>query len=420
MKILIVGSGGREHALIWKISQSKRVDKVFAAPGNPGIGSLAENVDIKSTSIIELADFAQEEKIDLTVVGPEQPLGLGIVDEFNSRNLKIFGPTQKAAMIETSKSFAKEFMQKNNIPTAAFKVFNSAVDALEHLRKAALPLVVKADGLAAGKGVYICQKKEEAEVGIKEIMLDGKFGKSGEKVVIEEYLSGQEMSFMVVCDGKRVIPLATAMDYKKAMDNDKGPNTGGMGAISPAPHISRDLFNTIMKTIIEPTVTGLKFENKKYKGVLYAGLMITRSGPKVLEFNARFGDPETQVVLLRMKSDLVDILEGSADENLFDVSAEWDKNVSGCVVLAAKGYPGSYSSGKKIQGLERAKVMGLEVFHSGTKQSGDGLISAGGRVLNVCASAPTLKEAMGKVYDGISFIAFDGMMFRRDIGWSRR
>jgi phosphoribosylamine--glycine ligase len=420
MKILIVGSGGREHALVWKISQSKRVNKVFAAPGNPGIGSLAENIDIKTTSIIELADFARQEKIDLTVVGPEQPLGLGIVDEFNSRNLKIFGPTQKAAMIETSKSFAKEFMQKNNIPTASFKVFNSAIDALEHLHHAVLPLVVKADGLAGGKGVYICHKREEADAAIKEIMLDGKFGKSGERVVIEEFLSGQEMSFMVACDGKRVIPLATAMDYKKALEGDKGPNTGGMGAISPAPHISRDLFNAIMKTVIEPTITGLRFENKKYKGILYAGLMITRGGPKVLEFNARFGDPETQAVLLRMKGDLVDILEGAADENLSDVSAEWDKNVSGCVVLAAKGYPGPYGKGQKIMGLERAKVMGLEVFHSGTMQKGDDLFSAGGRVLNVCASAPTLKEAMGKVYDGISFIAFDGMTFRRDIGWSRR
>jgi phosphoribosylamine---glycine ligase len=420
MKILIVGSGGREHALVWKISQSKRVNKIFAAPGNPGMSSLAECVDIKPSNIIELADFAQEEKIDLTVVGPEQPLALGIVDEFNSRNLKIFGPTQKAAMIETSKSFAKEFMHKNNIPTPAFKTFNSAVDALDYFRSASFPLVLKADGLAAGKGVYICHKKEEAEDGIKEIMLDGKFGKSGEKVVVEEFLSGQEMSFMVVCDGKRVIPLASAMDYKKALDNDKGPNTGGMGAISPAPLITKDLFNTIMKSIIEPTVAGLKFENKKYKGIMYAGLMITREGPKVLEFNARFGDPETQVVLMRLKSDLVDILEGSADENLFDVSADWDKNVSGCVVLAAKGYPGKYDKGQKIQGLERAKVMGLEVFHAGTARVKDSLVTSGGRVLNVCASAPTLKEAMDKIYDGISFIAFDDMIFRRDIGWSRK
>jgi phosphoribosylamine--glycine ligase len=420
MKILIVGAGGREHALVWKISQSKRVKKIFVAPGNPGIGDLAECIDINPSNIIELADFAQQGKIDLTVVGPEQPLSLGIVDEFNSRNLKIFGPTQKAAMIETSKSFAKEFMHKNNIPTPAFKIINSASEALEHVHSALFPLVIKVDGLAAGKGVYICQKREEAEAGIKEIMLEGKFGKSGERVVIEEFLSGQEMSFMVICDGKRIMPLATAMDYKKAQDGDKGPNTGGMGAISPAPLTSKNLFDSIMKTIIEPTVAGLKFENKKYKGVLYAGLMITRDGPKVLEFNARFGDPETQVVLLRLKSDLVDILEGSADENLFDVSAEWDKNVSGCVVLAAKGYPGQYAKGHKIQGLERAKVMGLEVFHAGTARSSDGLVTAGGRVLNVCAAAPTLKDAMDKIYNGISFIAFDEMFFRRDIGWSRR
>jgi len=420
MKILIVGSGGREHALVWKISQSKRVDKIFAAPGNPGMNSLAESVDIKPTSIIELADFAQTEKIDLTVVGPEQPLALGIVDEFNSHNLKIFGPTQKAAMIETSKSFAKEFMRKNNIPTPAFKTFNSSVDALDHVRTASFPLVIKADGLAAGKGVFICQKKSEAEVGIKEIMLEGKFGKSGERVVIEEFLAGQEMSFMVISDGKRIMPLATSMDYKKALDNDKGPNTGGMGAISPAPQLSRDLFNTIMKNIIEPTITGLKFENKKYKGVLYAGLMITREGPKVLEFNSRFGDPETQVVLMRLKSDLVDVLEGSADENLFEVNVDWDKNVSGCVVLAAKGYPAKYGKGQKIQGLERAKVMGLEVFHAGTAQVKNSLVTAGGRVLNICASAPTLKETMDKIYNGISFIAFDDMTFRRDIGWSRR
>jgi phosphoribosylamine--glycine ligase len=420
MKILIVGSGGREHALVWKISQSKRVTKIFAAPGNPGMKQLADLVDIKPASIIELADFAQEQKIDLTVVGPEQPLGLGIVDEFNNRNLKIFGPTQKAAMIETSKSFAKDFMRKNNIPTADFKVFNAAAVALEYFQKAKFPLVIKADGLASGKGVFICRKKDEADEAIKEVMLDGKFGQSGERVVIEEFLSGQEMTFMAVCDGKRIFPLATSMDYKKALEDDKGPNTGGMGAISPAPQISKDLFNQIMKTIIQPTVSGLKFENKEYKGLLYAGLMITREGPKVLEFNARFGDPETQVVLMRLKSDLVDILEGSADENLFDIVADWDENVSGCVVLAAKGYPQKYAKGQKIQGLERAKSLGVEVFHAGTAVGKDGPVSAGGRVLNVCAAAPTLKEAMDKIYDGISFITFDDMTFRRDIGWSRK
>ncbi len=420
MKILIVGSGGREHALLWKISQSKRVNKIFVAPGNPGMKQLADLVDIKPTSIIELADFAQEEKIDLTVVGPEQPLALGIVDEFNSRNLKIFGPTQKAAMIETSKSFAKEFMRKNNIPTPEFKVINSAAEAMEYFPGAQFPLVIKADGLAAGKGVFICRKRPEADEAIKEIMLEGKFGQSGERVVIEEFLTGQEMTFMVVCDGKRIFPLATSMDYKKALEGDKGPNTGGMGAISPAPMISKELFNQIMKTIIQPTVSGLKFENKEYKGLLYAGLMITREGPKVLEFNARFGDPETQVVLMRLKSDLVDILEGSADENLFDIVADWEENVSGCVVLAAKGYPQKYASGANIQGLDRAKSLGVEIFHAGTAQGRDGLVSAGGRVLNVCATAPTMKEAMDKIYNGISFITFDDMVFRRDIGLNRK
>ncbi len=420
MKILIVGSGGREHALVWKISQSKRVNKIFAAPGNPGMTQLAELVGIKPTSIIELADFVQQEKIDLTVIGPEQPLALGIVDEFNNRNLKIFGPTQKAAMIETSKSFAKEFMRKNNIPTPEFTIFNSASEALEYFAKAQFPLVVKADGLASGKGVYICRKREEASEAVSEIMLEGKFGKSGERVVVEEFLSGQEMSFMAVCDGKRIFPLATSMDYKKAMDGDKGPNTGGMGAISPAPQSSRELFNQIMKTVIQPTVAGLKFENKEYKGLLYAGLMITREGPKVLEFNARFGDPETQVVLMRLKSDLVDILEGAADENLFEVAAEWDENVSGCVVVAAKGYPQRFATGRRIQGLERAKALGVEVFHAGTAQGPDGLATAGGRVLNICATAPTLKEAMGKIYDGISFITFEDMVFRHDIGLNRK
>ncbi len=420
MKILIIGSGGREHALVWKISQSKRVTKIFAAPGNPGMKQLAALVAIKAASIIELADFAQDEKIDLTVVGPEQPLALGIVDEFTNRNLKIFGPTQKAAMIETSKSFAKEFMRKNNIPTPGFKVFDSPSEALEHFSRAQFPLVVKADGLAAGKGVYICRKREEASNAVNEIMLEGKFGKSGERVVVEEFLSGQEMSFMAVCDGKRIFPLVTAMDYKKALEGDKGPNTGGMGAISPAPQASRELFNQIMKTIIQPTVGGLKFENKKFKGLLYAGLMLTREGPQVLEFNARFGDPETQVVLMRLKSDLVDILEGAADENLYEVTADWDENVSGCVVLAAKGYPQKSAAGSPIQGLERAKSLGVEVFHAGTALGQDGLVSAGGRVLNVCAAASTLKETMGKIYDGISFITFEDMTFRRDIGWSRK
>lgn len=416
MKVLVVGSGGREHALVWKISQSKRVKKIYAAPGNAGMSELAETIDIKTSNTVELAEFAQNEKIDLTVVGPEMSLALGIVDEFSKKNLRIFGPTQKAAMIESSKAFAKEFMRKAGIPTAGFNVFDSAIEAINHIRTAPLPLVIKADGLAGGKGVFVCNSIEEAEESIRIIMLENKFGKSGEQVVIEEFLKGQEMSFMVIADGKRVIPMATSMDYKKAEENDKGPNTGGMGAISPAPQSKQTLYNNIMKTIINPTIEGLKFEGKDFRGLLYAGLMITSMGPLVLEFNVRFGDPETQPVLMRMKSDLVDLLEGSADGNLFDIPVEWDDEVSGCVVLTSKGYPLKYETDKKINGLERAKAMGVEIFHAGSVMKEDGLYSSGGRVLNVCSKSPTLKETMKKIYDAISFISFDNINFRQDIG----
>ena len=416
MKILVVGSGGREHALVWKISQSKRVEKIYAAPGNAGMKDLAETLDIKPSNTVALADFVEKEKIDLTVVGPEMSLALGIVDEFNKKNLKIFGPTQKAAMIESSKTFAKEFMKKNGIPTAGFKVFDSAIEAISYIKTSPLPVVIKADGLAGGKGVFICNNMKEAQESIRAIMLENKFGKSGEQVVIEEFLKGQEISFMGISDGKRIIPLVTSMDYKKAEENDKGPNTGGMGAISPAPQITRELYNDIMKTIIIPTIEGLKFEGKDFRGVLYAGLMITGMGPMVLEFNVRFGDPEIQPILLRMKSDLVDLLEGAADGSLFDISVEWYEEVTGCVVLASKGYPLKYETGKQINGLERAKAMGVEVFHAGTTLKDDGYYTSGGRVLNVCAKSPTLKESIKKIYDAISFISFDNMNFRQDIG----
>jgi len=406
MKVLVVGSGGREHALVWKISQSKRVDVIYAAPGNGGMKDLARLVDIKASNTIGLADFAQEEGIDLTVVGPEMSLALGIVDEFRRRNLKIYGPSQKAVTIESSKAFAKEFMKKHGIPTAPFHLFDSSIEAINYIRSAAFPLVVKADGLAGGKGVFVCKDIKEAEESIRVIMLENKFGKSGEIVVIEEFLS----------DGKRVLPLVTAMDYKKAYDKNKGPNTGGMGAISPAPHINGELYNTIMKSIIYPTVEGLKFEGKEFRGTIYAGLMVTNSRPQVLEFNGRFGDPEIQPILLRMNSDLVDLLEGAAEGNLYDVPVEWNEKVSGCVVLCSKGYPLKYNTGKKIEGLERAKAMGVEIFHAGTQQKDDGYYTSGGRVLNVCATADTLKEAMEKVYDAISFISFENINFRQDIG----
>jgi len=417
MKVMVVGSGGREHALVWKISQSRRVSKIYAAPGNVGMKNLADLVDIKESNIVELADFAKSENIDLTVVGPEISLALGIVDEFKKQNLRIFGPTQKAAAIESSKAYAKEFMKKSGIPTPQFNVFDSSFEAINYIRSASLPLVIKADGLAGGKGVFICNTIAEAEDSIRLIMLENKFGQSGEQVVIEQFLKGREMSFMVVSDGKRVIPLVTSMDYKKAMDGDQGPNTGGMGAISPAPQINKGLFDDIMRTIIYPTIEGLKFEGKEFRGVLYAGMMITKTGPYVLEFNCRFGDPETQAVLMRLKSDIVDLLEGSADGNVFDVPMEWEESTSGCVVLTSRGYPIKYETGKKINGIDRAKAMGIEVFHAGTQLGEDGsFYTHGGRVMNVCSSAPNLKAAMKKIYDAISFISYDNMNFRQDIG----
>ncbi len=416
MKVLVIGSGGREHALIWKISQSKRVDKIYAIPGNCGIGELAENIEIDATNIIEIADFAQKEEIHLTVVGPELPLSLGIVDEFNRRNLKIFGPTQKAAQIESSKVFAKEFMKKNKIPTSDFKVFNSAVDAVNYLKKVEFPVVIKTDGLAAGKGVFVCKDRKEAEESVRTILLESKFGKAGEQIIIEDFLSGQEMSFIVISDGKRALPLATSMDYKKAFENDKGPNTGGMGAISPSPEISEKLFNEIMKTIIIPTIEGMRFEGKEFRGVLYAGLMITSRGPMTLEFNARFGDPETQALMLRLQTDIVDIFEGSVEGSLFDVETKWDDNVSACVVLTSEGYPGQYKKGIEIDGLKRAKASGSEVFHAGTKFEDKKYYTAGGRVLNICAKSKTLKETMEQIYDSIQFIKYENIFYRKDIG----
>jgi phosphoribosylamine--glycine ligase len=416
MKILVIGSGGRDHALVWKISQSKKVKEIFAVPGNGGMKELAKTIDIKASNIIEIADFAQEEKIDLTVVGPELPLSLGIVDEFQKRNLKIFGPTQKAAMIESSKIFAKEFMRDNKIPTPDFHTYNYPSDARDSLKKANFPVVVKADGLAGGKGVFICNSLEQAESCIHSIMVDKKFGKAGERILIEEYEKGQEMSFMVISDGKRALPLVSAMDYKKIFDNDRGPNTGGMGAISPAPQTDKNLYTVIMKSVIQPTINGLRQTGKEFRGILYAGLMITPEGPKVLEFNVRFGDPETQAVILRMKSDIVELLEGAAEGTLFDIPVEWDQKVSGCVVLTSKGYPSKYETQKRIEGLERAKSLGVEIFHAGTDLKEKKLYSTGGRVLNICAKSSTLKEAMKKIYDAISFITYDNIYYRTDIG----
>ena len=416
MKVLVIGSGGRENALVWKLSQSLKVTQIYSIPGNSGTSQLSTNVPIDPTDIIEIAEFAQAEKIQLTVVGPELPLALGIVDEFHRRNLTVFGPSQKAAIIESSKAFSKQFMKKHNIPTADFRIYTDAREALAFLQTATFPLVVKTDGLAAGKGVFICRDEKEGMTAIQTIMVEKKFGRAGDQVIIEDFMPGREMTFMVVSDGKRVIPMVTSMDYKKVGENDTGPNTGGMGAISPAPDVEKGLLEDVLRSIIMPTIEGMRFEGREFRGVLYAGLMITPDGPKVLEFNVRFGDPETQAVLMRLKSDIVDILMASAEGNLFDVNTQWDEDVSGCVVLASKGYPGAYDKDKPVEGLERAKSMGVEIFHAGCHLRNEAVYTSGGRVLSVCACGATLKKAMKKIYDAIAFIKYDNIYFRNDIG----
>jgi len=419
MNILVVGSGGREHALAWKLSQSPHCKKLFCAPGNGGMAKIAEVVPIEDTNISLLARFAEEKKVDLTVVGPEVPLAMGIVDEFERRGLKIYGPNKKAAEIEKSKVFAKEFMERHRIPTGRFKVADSPDQALKILNSGEFefPVVIKADGLAAGKGVSVCANVKRAEDTVSEVMVKKKFGPAGERVVIEEFLRGREVSFIVITDGARVQPLVTTMDHKAAYDGDKGPNTGGMGAISPSPFVSEKLFSQIMDEIIFPTVTRLLEEGRRFKGTLYAGLMITSEGPKVLEYNCRFGDPETQAQMLRLESDLVEVLMSVIDEDLLREEIKWSPRPSGCVVIASGGYPLKYEKGKFIAGLEEAeKIPGLVIFHAGTSLANGKYYTNGGRVLNVCASEPTLSQTMKKIYEHIPVINFEGMFYRKDIG----
>jgi phosphoribosylamine--glycine ligase len=419
MKILVVGSGGREHALAWKIAQSARLEKLFCAPGNPGTMSIAENVAIDSSDIKGLADFAAQEKIGLTVVGPELPLTQGIVDEFEEKGLKIFGPNKKTAELEGSKVFAKQFMERHKIPTAISKIAETPESAKEILNSGefSFPVVVKADGLAAGKGVIICENLKEAEEAIHLIMVERKFGEAGRRVIVEECLRGKETSFIVLSDGKEVVPLVTTMDHKPVYDGDKGPNTGGMGAISPSPFIDKELFSEIMRSIVYPTVTHMREEGRKYKGVLYVGLMLTEEGPKVLEYNCRFGDPETQPQVLRMESDLVDILLAIIEEDAQGEGIQWSSKASGCVVLASGGYPLAYEKGKRIEGLEQgSETPGIAIFHAGTKYEEGEYYTNGGRVIGVCASEENLGETMEKIYKAISGISFEGMHFRKDIG----
>ncbi|MCK4759610.1 MAG: phosphoribosylamine--glycine ligase, partial [Candidatus Aminicenantes bacterium] len=386
MKLLVIGSGGREHALAWKLAQSSQLKKLFCAPGNPGTMDIAENVSIGDSDIKALADFAEKEKIGLTVVGPELPLTLGIVDEFESRGLKIFGPDQKTAELEGSKVFAKQFLERHNIPTAQAKVEDSPEKAIEVLDSGqfSFPLVVKADGLAAGKGAIICKDRKEAVAAIDLIMVEKKFGESGRRVLIEEFLRGRETSFIVLSDGTNILPLVTTMDHKAVYEGDKGPNTGGMGAISPSPFIDEDLFSEIMESIVIPSVTHMREEGRKYKGVLYVGLMLTEEGPKVLEYNCRFGDPETQPQVLRMESDFIDILLSIVEENAGEKQIEWSPNASACVVLASGGYPQDYEKGKKIDGLEEtSRIPGITIFHAGTKYQDGEYYTNGGRVVGV-------------------------------------
>jgi phosphoribosylamine--glycine ligase len=419
MKVLVIGSGGREHALAWKISQSPRVTRVFCAPGNGGTRLVGENVEIADTDVSGLADFAGREKIGLTVVGPEASLVLGIVDAFESRGLRIFGPSRKAAELEGSKVFAKEFMARHRIPTGGFKVAASADEAGAALDGIdfGYPVVVKADGLAAGKGVIICPNRPAADQAVREIMVERRFGEAGNRVLIEEFLSGREVSFIVISDGATAVPLVTTMDHKAVFDGGRGPNTGGMGTISPSPAMTKKAFAEVQAAIIVPTITRMREERRKFKGTLYAGLMMTDDGPKVLEFNCRFGDPETQPQMLRLESDLVDILTDAVNEDVLAQEVRWSREAAGCVILASGGYPGAYEKGKPIRGLdEAAKIPGAVIFHAGTKFVDGQYLTNGGRVLAVCAADRTLGAAMTTIYRAVGQIHFEGMHYRRDIG----
>lgn len=417
MKVLIVGSGGREHTLAWKITQSPLVSRVFCAPGNAGTSFSCENVPIESEDIEKLAEFAKDNKIDLTIVGPEQPLVLGIVDCFQEKGMRIFGPSKKAAELEGSKSFAKEIMKKYGIPTAAFHSFADPKKAMDELENRKYPLVIKADGLAAGKGVIICQEKKEALEAIKQIMEEKAYGSAGNSIVIEGFLKGEEVSYLAFVDGENILPLASSQDHKAIFDGDKGPNTGGMGAYSPAPIMDQKLMDRVTEEIAKPVVNGMKLEGRPYKGILYAGLMIDEGNPKVLEFNCRLGDPETQPVLFRMKSDIIPVFQAAIDGKLGTQNIEWLDKPAVCVVMASKGYPGSYEKGLPIAGLDdKGDVEGGTVFHAGVAFKEDELVTNGGRVLGVTATGFDIKNAIDNVYRAVSKIHWDGVYYRKDIG----
>lgn len=414
MKILVVGGGGREHALVWKLKQSPRVSRIYCAPGNAGIARDAECVPCAAEDLEGLVDFARSEEIDLTVVGPEAPLVAGIRDRFEAAGLRLFGPPAKGALLEGSKVFAKQLMVKFGVPTASFEVFESPKEAVAYVRGLGGPCVVKADGLAAGKGVIVAKDTSEAEAAVRLIGEEKAFGKAGERIIVEECLVGEEVSVLAFTDGKSVLPMVAAQDHKRVYDGDRGPNTGGMGAYSPPPVYTSEIHERVCREILEPIVAGLAADGIRYQGVLYAGLMITAEGPYVLEFNCRFGDPEAQVVIPRLKTDLVDVIEAVLDERLENVALEWDPRPAVCVVLASGGYPGSYEKGKVLTGLDEVPEDVL-VFHAATSLSDGRLVTSGGRVLGVTAFGETIREAVQRAYEGVARISFEGMHYRHDI-----
>ena len=417
MKILIVGSGGREHAIAWKVAQSPKAEKIYCAPGNAGIEEYAECVPIGAMEFEKLAAFAKEKEIDLTVVGMDDPLVGGIVDVFEKEGLRIFGPRKNAAILEGSKAFSKDLMKKYGIPTAAYENFDDAQKALAYLKTASFPIVLKADGLALGKGVLICNTLEEAEEGVKSIMLDKQFGTAGNRMVIEEFMAGREVSVLSFVDGKTIKCMTSAQDHKRALDGDQGLNTGGMGTFSPSPFYTKEIDAYCQEHIFQPTVDAMAKEGREFKGVIFFGLMLTEKGPKVLEYNARFGDPETQVVLPRMKNDIVDVFEACIDGTLDQIDLQFEDNAAVCVVLASGGYPVAYEKGFPIHGLENFKDKeGYYVFHAGTKKTDAGIVTSGGRVLGVTATGADLKTARANAYEAVKLVGFEKAYCRSDIG----
>lgn len=417
MKILIVGSGGREHAIAWKTAQSPKADKIYCAPGNAGIAEYAQCVNIGAMEFDKLADFAAAHEIDLTIIGMDDPLVGGIVDTFEARGLKVFGPKQNAAVLEGSKAFSKDLMKKYNIPTAAYENFEDADEALKYLETAKFPIVLKADGLALGKGVLICQNLEEAREGVKSIMEDKKFGSAGNRMVVEEFMTGREVSVLSFVDGKTIKTMTSAQDHKRAGDGDTGLNTGGMGTFSPSPFYTDEVDDFCKKYIYQATVDAMAAEGRPFKGIIFFGLMLTPEGPKVLEYNARFGDPEAQVVLPRMKNDIIDVFEACVDGTLDKIDLEFEDNAAVCVVLASDGYPVSYEKGFVIKGLENFKDKdGYYVFHAGSKQTEEGIVTNGGRVLGVTAKGKDLKDARANAYEAVKWIDFENKYYRHDIG----